>query len=330
MSFASVIQQNMIVSNPVQCMDLEVWDDTIINVCGHFYTKPDKQQIHGSVSVLSQGNVDLAYINQDATTINKNYKDIAKDDCSHYFLIIQLAGQASLQQNKSTANLNNFGDMALIDSTKPSEFNYRGTGASQLSIHLPRSLMTNSKFSQFRCAEVIDGNSHIAHLVRDYIAIMLKNPANSQYDMANLNLSNSLLELIKGHFVHEDTNFALVDECEKINKIIDFIYSNASSTEFSIDYLSKELAISKRTLFRIFKEHDISCNLMIANAKLENFTNHLQHHIVYNLPINISTLAYQSGFNDVSTLNRVFRKKFDSTPTDYIEKLKQQHGNLVG
>ena len=324
MSFETLMQQNMLSSTPLNCLDLEAWDTVITDVCGHFHTKSHRKEIHGNIDVLKQGNVDLAFVNHDSDIISKSYKDIAKDDCSHYFLIIQLAGQSSLQQNKSTANLNNFGDMALIDSTKPSEFSFTGTGSSQLSIHLPRNLMQNSKFSQFRCAEVIDGNSHVAHLIRDYITIMMKKPLNTKNDRVNINLSNSLLELIKGYFVHEDTNFALVDECTKIDRIINFIHMNASNNDFSIDYLCHQLGISKRTLFRIFQEYDISCNLIIANTRLEYFTNSLHQCILNDLPINITTLAYQSGFNDLSTFNRAVKKKFDLTPSAYIEKLKQE------
>lgn len=94
------------------------------------------------------------------------------------------------------------------------------------------------------------------------------------------------------------------------------IEKNICSDKLDNKYLAERLGISQSTLYRKLKAlTGISINEFIRNIRLRHA---LQ--LMLGGETNISTAAYQSGFNDLAYFRSCFKKVYGMTPKEYLEK----------
>ena len=102
---------------------------------------------------------------------------------------------------------------------------------------------------------------------------------------------------------------ALNPAIEKLKKFLDVNYSQ----ELSLEAIAKKIGYSKNHLCRLFKsytgktiyEYILQCRIRHAAWKLRNADE------------KIFSVAFESGFNDISYFNRVFRKFIGTSPGKY-------------
>ena len=93
--------------------------------------------------------------------------------------------------------------------------------------------------------------------------------------------------------------------------------------DFTTSHVSDNIGISLRGLQRAFKKylgesphtHLQKCRLKATHSELIHGTTHYQHR-------SIATIAYGSGFNDLSTFYRQYRKEYGEQP-------KQSQNTLI-
>ncbi|MCB0356406.1 MAG: helix-turn-helix transcriptional regulator [Bdellovibrionales bacterium] len=96
------------------------------------------------------------------------------------------------------------------------------------------------------------------------------------------------------------------------------IYDNLLNSDFNLEILSKKVGLSKFHLLRSFKnkygitpsEYRRQLLLDFSKSKLSSS----------DAPI--ISIAFNSGFNDISTFNKMFKKHTDLTPSQYREQCK--------
>ncbi|MGH0002756.1 helix-turn-helix domain-containing protein [Pseudovibrio ascidiaceicola] len=307
-------------SNQSCRFELDEWNTRLTEICGHFVTNTEAGSVTGNASILQLGDVDCARVAHNAKEITRGPADISKDDEAYYFLILQLRGEAELEQNGQTALLSKPGDMTLIDSVKSSSFRANRTlGSDQISIHIPRHLLHRHFNSTYACGRKIPAFSGSGQLINAHLNLLLEAQPGSQKQHL---LSGAFNDVVSATFLEEDTG-ALQEGYDKLQLLLSLIHDNALEESFNIDELSKLSSMSRSSIYRLFREHGLSCNEQIAKVRVGRFKRELSRRLHTRQAFRISQLAFEFGFRDLSTFNRAFRAQVGMSPRTFAEQIRQ-------
>ncbi len=110
----------------------------------------------------------------------------------------------------------------------------------------------------------------------------------------------------------ETHDLAIKTEDAFMIKVRQILENNLSNEDFSIDHLCRELAVSHAQLYRKFKS--------ISNHTIADYFKLLRLHKAKQLllkpDLNISEIAYEVGFKNLSYFSREFAQQFGKSPTE--------------
>ncbi len=295
------------------------WARALKEVCGGFNTfSNDWSKFKGNVDLRNIGGFDVAGISMNAHRVSRSRKQIAESDDDYRYLIMQMQGRALLSQGKNEAFLEP-GDMALIDSGRPSEFTYDGS-MQQISLHIPRetleSCLPNYHIEE---AKTISGATGMGAVVKNYL-ISTYNEAHFVGEENHGTIRESLLNLlsatIRGYGA-EDVVDLKVRQLFHIRKIIERNLTDPCLTPTKIANLCD---ISTRHLHRLFKADGVSVGewlrkRRLSEARRQLANKHFSDH-------SIIRIAFHWGFNDAAHFSRSFRKEFGLSPRQYRQQKK--------
>ncbi|MFG6686712.1 helix-turn-helix domain-containing protein [Mariniflexile sp. HNIBRBA6329] len=103
-----------------------------------------------------------------------------------------------------------------------------------------------------------------------------------------------------------------------IEKVTGFITQEISNTDFNSDRLAELLEISQSQLYRKLKAVSGSTvHEFITRVKMD----HAENLLIYS-NLNVSQIAYETGFSEPSNFSRTFSKHFGCSPSNYLKKKK--------
>lgn len=113
---------------------------------------------------------------------------------------------------------------------------------------------------------------------------------------------------------HETYNgFDLIREDAFMDKLTTIIKRDLENPEFTVEQLTREMAMSNTQLFRKLKAlTSLSANQLIRQVRLDR-----ARELLKNTNLTIAEIAYQTGFNDPSYFTRIFTKEEGITPTEF-------------
>ena len=100
-----------------------------------------------------------------------------------------------------------------------------------------------------------------------------------------------------------------------LGAIQEFVSRNIADPDLSAHTAARQFGISVRYVHKLFAGSGTTFNAYVAAARLDNIRSDLlcpswdKRHV--------SDLAYRWGFNDLSTFNRSFKRRFGCAPTQY-------------
>ncbi len=104
-----------------------------------------------------------------------------------------------------------------------------------------------------------------------------------------------------------------------LKRAFDIVEENISNSDFSIDILKSELAMSRSVLYRKIK--------MLTGQSISEFIRTIKlkraAQLIAQTDMNISSIAYQFGFNDQKHFRKSFQKLFNELPSEY----RKNHAN---
>lgn len=104
-----------------------------------------------------------------------------------------------------------------------------------------------------------------------------------------------------------------------MERIMKCINDNLSNEDFNVEFLTREVGISRAQLHRKMKEiAGISTADFIRNIRLEQAAKLLKEG-----RINVTQVAYSVGFSNQTHFSTLFRKQFGKTPTEYMNEHKK-------
>ncbi|MVO16637.1 helix-turn-helix domain-containing protein [Parasedimentitalea huanghaiensis] len=302
-------------------LPVEQFNTELRDICGAFQTQATEQQTEhrGALQVEERFGLEFAHVATDIHAIRRSNRDVRQDDGENFFLIFQEEGRALMSQNDTTCMLQP-GDMILIDSAKPSEFTFFGKFQRQLSLHLPRQEMSK------RFGELIHGGKFLTQndqTAQALSAVVSKAFAHNSNETQSNYLREALFGLIGAMLFEQasDPNAAGIDAdvsgAQTLKGGLNFIDQCFSNNELTIPQVADHLGTSMRQLQRSFALIGTTPTDYLIQKRLEHACQLLlARHSKPGTQL-VSTIAYASGFNDVSYFNRQFRRAFGCAPGQF-------------
>jgi len=107
----------------------------------------------------------------------------------------------------------------------------------------------------------------------------------------------------------------------RLNKARQHILRNIRDPSLDVDNLAAALCMSRRSLYMLLKEHQLTPVKMIHDIRLQRTMQVLgdasQHHR------KIIDIAFDHGFNDYATFSRLFKSYYGLTPSECRHKLQE-------
>ncbi|MBB6463294.1 two-component regulator propeller domain-containing protein [Flammeovirga kamogawensis] len=108
-----------------------------------------------------------------------------------------------------------------------------------------------------------------------------------------------------------------VVEDDFLGKAIEVVKDNMDNFTFGVDDFTEHFGMSKRHLLRKMKSiSGLSINEFIKNIRLKYAAD-----LMKDPELNISDIAYQTGFNDPKYFSKCFKLEFKKTPSEYREEI---------
>jgi AraC-like DNA-binding protein len=92
------------------------------------------------------------------------------------------------------------------------------------------------------------------------------------------------------------------------------IVENLCNRDFSIDFIATRHRVTPRYIRMLFESEPLTFSEFVLNQRL-----HRAHRMLTDLRFadrNVSAIAFEAGFGDLSYFNRTFRRTYGATPSD--------------
>lgn len=114
-------------------------------------------------------------------------------------------------------------------------------------------------------------------------------------------------------------NLTVLDK-QFLDKLFEIVSDNIDNEELSVGYLADKFCMSNSTLYRkVTALLQISPNEYVRHVRMEKAVELLKTR-----KYSISDIVYQTGFGSHSSFNKVFKKEFGMTPSEYMNGLRDE------
>ncbi|APF36976.1 MULTISPECIES: helix-turn-helix domain-containing protein [Chelatococcus] len=135
------------------------------------------------------------------------------------------------------------------------------------------------------------GNSHIS----DYVDVSIR---------------QNIVEMLKTFLRDQTARSDGGNKARLANDIIEYIKKNIDNHDLGAGRIARQFNISQRKLYKIFEESGLSLRDTILHYRLEA----ARKELASSSEKKIINIAFDSGFNDVSTFYRNFKRKYGYSP----------------
>ncbi len=105
-----------------------------------------------------------------------------------------------------------------------------------------------------------------------------------------------------------------------LEKVVRLINENISNPNLNVDFLSKNIGVSRVQLYRKLKElSDQSPSDFIKTIRIKQAAE-----LLANQKVQISEVAYAVGFSNLSHFSNSFKEFYGISPTEYAEKYRNK------
>ncbi|MBC6905044.1 AraC family transcriptional regulator [Saccharophagus sp. K07] len=267
-----------------------------------------RDQLLGAVSVLE--------VTGSGHTADRTKAHVAKETQDNISLLVSLSGTAAIK-SPGGERIFNPGDAVLVGSE--SVHTISATEATSFAaINIPRALLGDSRidFSSSILDNVSGAQTAELRLMMGYVHLLV-NEVNISDELSRV-ASKQILDLFTlmltgfgndPRDIRHSTIGAL-----RLKEIKRDILQNIKDPELSIVTVAKRSGISPQYARSLFQQSGSTFSDLVNEARLDYVYRQLKS--PNSFYTNISALAYDIGFNNLSWFNRAFKKKFGMTPKE--------------
>lgn len=262
----------------------------------------------GTVTQWPLGAMSIARIDSQRQQVRRTARDIVRIPQPGFYANFQVRGSSLMTQHGRSTILRP-GDLAVVDTTEPFQFDFRDDFR-QLSLFLPRSLLEHQLGSPVRTATRVDTTTGAGAAVRHALLALaggsLAEPTAARLAVHTAGILAVALDEpatpratpVRHNGLHAA---ALAD-----------IDEHLADDDLSPPVTARRLNVSVRLLHAVFAGREHTFAAEVRRRRLEVAWRTLQDPARAHL--RVIDVAVQAGFTDVTSFHRAFRREYGRTP----------------
>lgn len=285
---------------------VEAFRDGIRGICGAYEVEPRGAGFRARAGLAQRGGLEIASVGLMAGEVRRDARAIRRDAADHFVLVLQRRGEAAMVQEERRTRLRP-GDMFLSDATRPSLFDFGGAFAEQLSVHLPRDEVLG------RFGDTARGGLSIRR--EDSLAIAMTALLHRAQEDEPPEIREAFLSLL-GAWLQDTARGgpagagAAARGDDLLGRALVLIDLHFRDPDFGPGALAGLLDVAPRRLQRAFAALGETPRERILATRLDQARRALEHRGTRN----VSDVAWDQGFGDLSHFYHAFRARFGHAP----------------
>jgi AraC family transcriptional regulator, positive regulator of tynA and feaB len=239
-------------------------------------------------------------------------RDVRRAGLEDYWAAFQVAGRSELIQNDQAVELA-VGDVALIDTTRPSTFSHNGS-AQCLFLYLPRQSLVSHLGLEPLGGACGRGEKLATRLLDQLVRDAIEDEASLSAPTGTY-LQLAVYDLLGALFAPSDPIPGSLHADKLFRRICSIINDRFADPDFGPRDVAAQMGISQRYLNKLFAARGLTCNRFILSFRLDHAARLLRRRASLKTGLSISEIAYVCGFNDYRHFSRKFYRRFGNAPS---------------
>ena len=300
-----------------QYLRLDYWNDLTGSAFTPLVTDPlDRRAFVGRLTRTQVGQIRLAEARSEPAIVRHSRQHVARTREALFMLCLQLDGVSVNRQQGREAVLR-YGDFHLLDSSRPYEVSFQQPNR-MLVVSMPQpELARRMPNPESVVAIPMSGRSGVAGLLSSLLCNFWQQRRTGDETFLSPRFSEAILDLVASAYASitaaapEGSSIAVARR-EQIRSYIESHLHDPSLTPGSV---AAAVHISPRRLHQLFEADGETVGAYILRRRLEECARAMAD--ASQRSRTVTEIAFLHGFNNASHFGRVFRERYNSTPSDY-------------
>lgn len=296
---------------------LDYWNDLTGSAFTPLVTEPvDRRAFVGRLTRTQVGEIRLAEARSEPAIVRHSRQHVARTRDALFMLCLQLDGVSINRQQGREAVLR-YGDFHLLDSSRPYEVSFpQSNRMLVLSVPHPE-LARRMPNPESVVGIAMSGKSGVSGLLSSLLCNFWQQRRTGDETFLSPRFSEAILDLVASAYAcitstaAEGSSIAIARR-EQIRSYIETHLHDPGLTPGSV---AAAVHLSPRRLHQLFEADGETVGAYILRRRLEECARAMSD--ASQRSRTVTEIAFLHGFNNASHFGRVFRERYQSTPSDY-------------
>ncbi len=296
---------------------LEYWNDLTGSAFTPLVTEPvDRRAFVGRLTRTQVGDIRLAEARSEPAIVRHSRQHVARTRDALFMLCLQLDGVSVNRQQGREAVLR-YGDFHLLDSSRPYEVSFQQPNR-MLVLSVPHpELARRMPNPESLVGIAMSGRSGVSGLLSSLLCNFWQQRRTGDETFLSPRFGEAILDLVASAYASitaaapEGSSIAIARR-EQIRSYIETHLHDPALTPGSV---AAAVHLSPRRLHQLFEADGETVGAYILRRRLEECARAMSD--ASQRSRTVTEIAFLHGFNNASHFGRVFRERYQSTPSDY-------------
>jgi AraC-like DNA-binding protein len=296
---------------------IEYWNDLTGDAFTPLVTDPvDRRAFAGRLTRTQIGEIRLAEARSEPATVRHSRQHVARTRDASFMLCLQLDGVSVNRQQGREAVLR-YGDFHLLDSSRPYEVSFQQFNR-MLVLSVPHpELARRMPNPESVVGIAMSGRSGVSGLLSSLLCNFWQQRRTGDETFLSPRFSEAILDLVASAYAcitaaaPEGSSIAIARR-EQIRSYIETHLHDPALTPGSV---AAAVHLSPRRLHQLFEADGETVGAYILRRRLEECARAMSD--AAQRSRTVTEIAFLHGFNNASHFGRVFRERYQTTPSDY-------------
>ena len=296
---------------------LEYWNDLTGSAFTPLVTDPlDRRAFAGRLTRTQVGQIRLAEARSEPAIVRHSRQHVARTRDASFMLCLQLDGVSVNRQQGREAVLR-YGDFHLLDSSRPYEVSFQQSNR-MLVLSVPHPELTRRMPNPESVVGIaMSGRSGVSGLLSSLLCNFWQQRRTGDEAYLSPRFSEAILDLVASAYAcitatAADGSSIAIARREQIRSYIETHLHDPALTPGSV---AAAVHLSPRRLHQLFEADGETVGAYILRRRLEECARAMSD--ASQRSRTVTEIAFLHGFNNASHFGRVFRERYQSTPSDY-------------
>jgi AraC family transcriptional activator of tynA and feaB len=296
---------------------LDYWNDLTGSAFTPLVTDPvDRRAFVGRLTRTQVGEIRLAEARSEPAVVRHSRQHVARTRDALFMLCLQLDGVSVNRQQGREAVLR-YGDFHLLDSSRPYEVSFQQSNR-MLVLSVPHpELARRMPNPESVVGIAMSGKSGVSGLLSSLLCNFWQQRRTGDETFLSPRFSEAILDLVASAYAcitstAPDGSSIAIARREQIRSYIETHLHNPALTPGNV---AAAVHLSPRRLHQLFEADGETVGAYILRRRLEECARAMSD--ASQRSRTVTEIAFLHGFNNASHFGRVFRERYQSTPSDY-------------